>query len=176
MSEDGDLIGLREFARVSGVSLTAIQHAIDDGRLTAVVRTPAGRKLKRTESLEQWEQLRSDPESTPFPWGLEKTKQEALLAEERRRKLQLEREELEGVLHRAEDVESVWAEILMRFRSRVLGIPSVAAPIIAAIPERSPAAIQAELELLVHQALAELSEYDKEPIRAARRRREARGG
>lgn len=182
-----DLIGIREFAKLVGVSAPSIVNAIDAGRLTAATGAKGSRKLRRAESIAQWQQIHAPKPQTESTkdnietgglhgpqWGLVKTQQEALLARERRLKLELERGELEGSLHRSEDVESVWSETLMRFRAKMLGLPTTAAPIIAAIPKRDPARIQAELERLIHEALTELSGYDADKIKTARRRREAK--
>lgn len=195
-----EIIGLRAFARLCGVSLPSIQEAIDSGRIPpeAVVQTRAGRKLRREAAQAAWEQVHSprsldaDAEAellhededadagggtTGEPdkrhWGVIKTKQEALLAAERRRLLRLERQEVEGKLHRDEDVEAVWSDILTRFRSRILALPSKAAPIICATRKRDPAQIQALLDGLVREALAELAAYDqtKERIKGRRKQR-----
>jgi len=178
-----EIIGLRAFAKLTGVKLGSIQDAIDAGRLTAVVTTPGGRKLRHKEALAEWKQCHPTEENKnaslnenlrPANWGVYKTQQEALLARERRLTLSLEREELEGKLHRDEDVEAVWADILIKFRARILGIPTKAAPIIAAIPKPNAAKIQAVIEAQMREALTELAQYDKGKVKAARAARTKR--
>lgn len=188
-----EIVGLREFAEIVGVSLAAIQKAISSGRITAVINTRKGRKLVKDDALVQWEAARSsrapavnpvgpspdgvklDPEALVsdegLPWGAQKTKEEALLAARRRTRIELEIAELEGELHRADDVAAVWADLLVRFRAKCLGLPSTVAPIIAAIPNPDAARIQAELEIYMREALSELANYDPRQIQAAAKKR-----
>jgi hypothetical protein len=42
------------------------------------------------------------------------------------------------------------------------------------MPDRDPARIQAELELIVREALTELAGYDADKIKVARKKREAK--
>lgn len=198
-----ETVGLRAFAREVGVSHSAIQRAIAAGRLTAV-ETPAGRKLPKAQALAEWNASRVPGKNNRFgelpadgldhdpddcdqeaaasgpadldllPWTIRKVAEDALLAAERRRKIVLEREELEGRLHRDEDVEAVWADILVRFRARILSIPAKAAPIIATMAKPEPAKVQAALEAQIREALSELAAYDQAKVKAARRRRSAK--
>lgn len=191
LSEGCEVVGVREFGRLVGVSHAAIVDAINAGRLTAVVQTRNGRKLKRDEALLEWEACRSSrtPEGSSLTgdliegvpeafvsdsgltWAQEKTKQDCLLARERRLLLDRELRELEGELHRADDVAAVWADLLVRFRAKCLGLPSTVAPIIAAIPNPDAARIQAELEIHMREALSELANYDPRQIQAAAKKR-----
>lgn len=111
----------------------------------------------------------------PADWRVsqEKMLQDALLAKAKHEKAKLELEELAGKLHRAEDVEAVWTDILIRFRQRVLGIPSKAAPQVAR--ESDPGACQMILKDLVEEALSELSDYKeyRPTIVEARKKRKA---
>ncbi len=177
-----EIVGLREFAKIVGVSLAAIQKAISSGRITAVINTRKGRKLVKDDALVQWEAARSsrapavnpvgpspdgvklDPEALVsdegLPWGAQKTKEEALLAARRRTRIELEIAELEGELHRADDVAAVWADLLVRFRAKCLGLPSTVAPIIAAIPVDKEA-IQAHIDRSLRDALRDLVEENQ---------------
>lgn len=174
------VISQRAFAKLVGVSSCAINKAIKAGWLTA--------PLDEDLALAEWRErhptagtaVRRDFHSIAADiaeeknWNKERTKQEALLAEERRLKLELERLELQGSLHHAADVEAVWADILVRTRTRILAVPSQAAPIISALKKnRSIADIQAVIELAIREALTEMSQYDEGKIRAAQKRRRA---
>jgi hypothetical protein len=220
-----ELIGLRAFARWVGVSLASIQDAIDAGRITAVAKTPGGRKLKKLAAKAEWDltrgpgnnnrwgELKSDAEDltggnaavgtggfvgvdpaivaaidgidgdsdsdglTPdLPWTLQKTKEEALLARQRRLKIELERKELEGTLHAEVDVEAVWTDMIARCRARLLAIPSKVAPIIAKMSKRDPGQVQSLIDAEIRVALTELSEHDETKIRDHRKRRTKAGG
>lgn len=176
---DSEIISIRNFAKLVGVSHKNIIQAMDTGRLTATVETPLGRQLKRAEALAQWESEHATggtgglaPDG--LPWAQNRVKQEALLAEARRSILDLQRAELEARLHDAGDVEAVWSDIILRARAHLLGLPSRVAPIVAAIKNRDLAKIQSAVELLVREALTELSHYDKTDVkkRATSRREE----
>ena len=194
-ADPGEIIGLRAFARLVGVELASIQDAIDAGRISAeaVVRTTQGRKLLKMLALADWEKVHApvgsgDPvessglsaeeleaakqaDAGGVKWGVFKTQQEALLAAERRKSIKLERLELEGKLHRDEDVAAVWSDIMVRFRTGLLSIPAKVAPIIVSMPKQTPAQIQAVLEAHLREALTELSRYDQAKIRAERKKR-----
>jgi hypothetical protein len=204
MSDDPQLIGIRAFARLVGVSHAAVQDAIKRGRLTAVTNTPRGNKLFRAEALEEWQQTRCPGNNNHFSesgpeaagelaeevesegsadelspeekknWGIRYTKESALLKLEQRKKVRLERMELEGKLHRDEDVEAVWIEMLSRFRTRILAIPAKLAPLIASRPKSSPEEVQKIIDAEVRQALTELAEHDRGKIEIQRRKRTAK--
>ena len=108
---------------------------------------------------------------TPERWGEEKTKQEALLAKERRLQAELQRQELEESLNRAEDVQAVWADIVIRVKQRISAIPAKAAALMAR--ESDAGVCQKVLDDLMSEALSELAEYDEyQPkILQARKRR-----
>lgn len=190
-TSDMEIVALRKFARDNKVALSTVQDAIDAGRLTAVVQVKQGgklvNKLRLPDAQIEWDYTHSierksaesapesggiqNPEGDGIHWGLYKTKQEALLAEERRKALELERLQNEGCLHHANDVEAVWSVMLSRLRTRILAIPSTAAPIIASMPDRSAAKVKDLLDGLVYEALSELSQYDKDTIETQRKKR-----
>lgn len=194
-------LSMRDFAKLVGVSHTAIAKSVDEGRLTTH-EVPHHRwpMLDREEALAEWEATRvpgnnnrfgelptdgalplfgpeggCDPLDvglgSPESWAQYKVKQEALLAEEKRRLAELQRGELEGKLHRAEDVEAVWSRMMAMFRQRLLVIPGEVALQAANIED--PEQIQIFVEKLIHEALYELKSYDAHQgqIEASRRRR-----
>jgi hypothetical protein len=179
LSPPEDLIGIRAFARLVGVSHASVVDAIDAGRLTAVVKTRNGRKLVREAALLEWEEVHQvkasepvaarsvsdedlDESGEPIKWGAEKTKQEALLAVERRRKLILESMAMAGELLYREDVEQLQADMIMAARSKLLALPNKLAADLAPRCGLPAPEIQALAKRLVDEALLELSEYDPE--------------
>ena len=72
-------------------------------------------------------------------------------------KAEIELKELNGQLVRADDVEAEWTDMLSAMKSRLMAIPSKAAPIVAA--EDNPAQVIDVIEDLVREALQELSDY-----------------
>jgi phage terminase Nu1 subunit (DNA packaging protein) len=178
----GDIISLRSFGKLVGVAHKNIVQAIDAGRLTATVETPLGRQLKRAEALAQWEAEHASGgaggmTADGMPWAQYRVKQEALLAESRRKVIDLQAAELEARLHDAGDVEAVWTDVIIRAKTHLLGLPSRVAPIVAAIKNHDLGKIQSAVELLVREALTELSHYDKGDVkkRSSNRRQPTAG-
>lgn len=189
-----EIVGLREFARELGVTLKTVQRAIDSGRIVSVIETRQGRKLLRDQALQEWHSSRTRANNNRFgdlagdgmpmdtdnpevlspdglPWGARKTKEEALLAEQRRLKIELERAELDAALHCAADVDAVWGAIVSLFTARCAKIgPAAAASIVAAGPDA--ARIQGILETAVRSALIDLSSIlDPKPTTGRKRPR-----
>ncbi|MBN2123618.1 MAG: hypothetical protein JW821_04960 [Deltaproteobacteria bacterium] len=86
-------------------------------------------------------------------------------------KTELEVKEFRGELHRAEDVEDVWTEMLSNFRAKILSLPTRLAPVLQTLEDLKD--LQKVLKNAVHEALQELSEYD--PDRIAERARKKGG-
>lgn len=80
--------------------------------------------------------------------------EQAKLNKERRKKVKIEREVLEGNLVPAEDVVKAWQKVISAMRTRLLSIPTKAAPLVIA----SETQIEAKdiLKSQVNDALAEL--------------------
>lgn len=173
-----EVIGLRDFGRLVGISLASVQDAIDSGRITAVVYTKRGsktvRKLYKEEALKQWNATRAAannnragelPADTPSEQkeesdetpGSAKTRAEAQLAQLRCQKLEMEIAETEGRLHDGSQIAAVWASILSNFKSNMRSIPSKLAPKLVAIPNLTPAIAQEMMLDEIDQALYELA-------------------
>ncbi len=64
---------------------------------------------------------------------------------------------MKGEVHKAEDVETVMMDMLVAFKTKIMGIPSKAAPI---LENRDAAFIKDRLTKEVTEALNELKDYD----------------
>lgn len=64
---------------------------------------------------------------------------------------------MKGEVHKAEDVETVMMDMLVTFKTKIMGIPSKAAPI---LENRDAAFIKDRLTKEVTEALNELKDYD----------------
>lgn len=80
------------------------------------------------------------------------------LLEIKRKKAQIELDELEGGLHRTEDIERAMGAMLSNFRTRMLAIPAKTAGDISRMKDQ--AEIFDRLKMEVDEALDELSNYD----------------
>lgn len=76
----------------------------------------------------------------------------------KRKKAQIELDELEGGLHRTEDIERALGTMLSNFRTRILAIPAKTAGDLSKMKEQSE--IFDRLKMEVDEALEELSNFD----------------
>lgn len=178
MAATPDLISIRAFGKLVGVSHTAIEKAIARGRLTAI--DPETKQLRRNEALREWAALRQQntdgavdvgEHSDRTNWGVAYTKASTLVKVEQAKKLALERQECEGKLHRAEDVLAVWTEILSNVRAELLSMPRNVAGAISARLKRDRIAIEEIVQCEVEKALTKLSVDTPNAIREQRSRR-----
>ena len=75
---------------------------------------------------------------------------------------EMQAETMRGTVHEAGSVESVWTDMILNCRARLLGIPRKMAPRILGMVK--PAEIEKDLEVEIHLALNELSNYDPDVI------------
>lgn len=76
----------------------------------------------------------------------------------KKRKTELQVQEMEKKLHRAEDVEYYWNAMVIAAKSRLTSIPVKCAPLLVGIEDRKE--IQAILKREVGDALNEIADYD----------------
>jgi len=91
--------------------------------------------------------------SAPVDYHMEK----ARLVKTQADKAEIELKELNGELVRTQDVSDQWYSTITDCKSRLLSIPSKAAPIVAA--ETNPGECQTIIDDLVREALEELANY-----------------
>ncbi|MEK5332737.1 hypothetical protein [Lysinibacillus sp. FSL W8-0992] len=76
----------------------------------------------------------------------------------KREKAEIELAHLKREMHKADEVEKIQNHMVMAFRSKILSLPSKSALLLAS--KDDPKMIEALLERDIHEALAELAEYD----------------
>jgi len=76
----------------------------------------------------------------------------------KREKAEIELAHLKREMHKADEVEKIQNHMVMAFRSKMLTLPSKSALLLAS--KDDPKMIEALLERDIHEALAELAEYD----------------
>lgn len=91
---------------------------------------------------------------------LKMSKEAATLSHEllKKRKTELQVEQMEKKLHRAEDVEFFWNTMVLAAKSRLTAIPVKAAPLLVGIEDRKE--VQAILKREISEALNEIANYD----------------
>lgn len=157
----------RKALGLPGCSKQAVHRAVESGRISLVNGKvdfeAADAAWLRNTSVEQ--QARSKRDSVQSSGAFTKHEQsegpEDYLAARSRKEAaladlaEMEAAELRGETSRNEEVSKCWGEMLASLRARLLVLPSMAAPLIAA-PGKA-AEVQAIIRKLVNEALQELS-------------------
>jgi hypothetical protein len=151
-----------------------------------VVKNDQGNQLNRELALAEWAEIHPPKDESPdeididaddaegFAWGKLKTKHEALVAGEKARLLHMERLEIEGRMHRTEDVEAAWSEIVMSVRAKLLALPGDVAGAIGVKLKKDRIAVQQIIEWEINKMLLELSGDVQVKIQENRIRRTAK--
>jgi phage terminase Nu1 subunit (DNA packaging protein) len=87
--------------------------------------------------------------------------------------LELEQKELEGLMHRSDDVEAMTTDLIMTIRAMILTLPGRLAVDLANIS--NPAEIQTRIRAEGNSILDELTNYEYDPEAYAQRVRERQG-
>lgn len=91
---------------------------------------------------------------------LDKDEQQAMHEKVKREKSELQLKIMKGELHKSEDVEMVMTDMIANAKSKLLGIPSKAAPMVMGYKEIPK--VQAVLQRLIEESLIDLSDYTTE--------------
>jgi phage terminase Nu1 subunit (DNA packaging protein) len=83
--------------------------------------------------------------------------EKVLLERAKKRKLEIVVAEMEGVMHRAEDIEKLWTGTVTNFKSRIRALPSKIAPQVQITSDLKE--IISILRREIDETLLELSEY-----------------
>jgi len=86
---------------------------------------------------------------------------------------ELELMELEGKMHRSEDVEAMTTDLILNIRSMLLALPGLLAVDLAEIS--NPAEVSERIKEAVYDILEELSNYKYDPKEYQKRVRERQG-
>lgn len=89
--------------------------------------------------------------------------EKVLLERAKKRKLELIVAEMEGVMHKAEDIERLWSWSIANFKSRIRALPSKIAPQVQILSDIKE--INKILRKEIDEVLMELSEYDAKKFR-----------
>jgi phage terminase Nu1 subunit (DNA packaging protein) len=150
-------------ARLFNLTAVRVQQLAKDGIITKAER---GRydlwasirgyiKFLQERRVNQWDN--GEDESSP-----EYSKERALLTKARREAAQINTDVLKSRIHEGEAVRTLWVDMMMNCRAKLLSLPTKAAPMIA--DKDRIAEAQALLEELVNEALSELADYNPQRI------------
>ena len=143
-----------QLAEALGVSVQAVDGWIRRG-VPVMERGAKGVPWQfRLADVVEWLNERNSGDSADL------AKERALLAREQRLKTNLERRRLEGELVAVDEVESVWSDMVLSMRAKLLGLPTRLAPQLVTMTDRRQ--IEETIRLVVFEALHELAEDSPE--------------
>ncbi|MGN7360033.1 hypothetical protein ACTHPF_27010 [Paenibacillus sp. SAF-054] len=148
------VIGTGELAAIIGKSDRWVRQITGEGILKQVDRGKYNLGLSVQAYIEHVAGGREDDKRPRYMD--EKTEHERIKKE----KSALELAEMQGELHRSEDVEAVMNDMLGAFRQRIRAIPMRLAPELIGQSELN--VIKGRLSAALDEALAELADYDPE--------------
>lgn len=194
-----EIVSQRAFAKLVGVKQASIAEAIAKGRLPAdcVAQTPQGKQLYKLRALAQWRFLHAERDTetveqdgTPaelskaaaaditdldkVPWAKLLVKRQALIAGEKAQIAYMERCEIEGSMHRAEDVKAVWEDRIETAKSALLGIPGELCGELGIRLKKDQNLVNEVLSRVIDRICAGLAADPKPEIAEHRRRRVAK--
>lgn len=137
-------------------------------------KTPAGDRYKLVEAVKSYiRYLRSQTGSKGNPWEEKKARAEAELKEAKAAIAMMQRSELEGQMHRSEDVEAVLSDLASEIRSMITALPGRLAVDTAQIKTPEEEAIRIRDEC--YEILSALASYQYDPEKFRRRVKERKG-
>lgn len=162
------LVGTGELASVLGLTARRVQQLSEDGTLDKEARG----KFKLGDAVQKYIAFISKGEITASDKKIEKVKNlaEATLKESKARVAKMEAEELEGNMHRSEDVESVLEDLIFFMRNSLNALPGRIAPDVAQC--NSPSECSEIIKKEAHAIMRELSGYRYDPVKFEERVRD----
>ena len=157
-----------ELAALFGRTPRRIQQLTQEGVFT----TTEGGKYNLKDSIDAWIGFQAGDENSE---SLEKAKGDKILHETRLKKAKADMEEmrareLEGTMHRAEDVKVITEDMIYSIRSALNAIPGRVAVDVHAC--ETAAEVSALLTKEIHKIMKELAGYAYDPERYAERVRD----
>lgn len=163
-------VGTTELACVLGITGRRVRQLVEDGQLNKSAR---GRFLL-ADTVQQYIRFSSGEPIGEDAAELELAKQKAdvALKEAKAKIASMEALELQGKMHRSEDVESLTEDLIYTMRSALLALPGRLAVDVSSAANSAEAADIIRRE--VHKVMQEISEYHYDPRRYGERVRERR--
>ena len=138
--------------------------------------TPAGKRYKVVESVRAYTQYLRDKAASrgekgiPEDKELEKFEAEVKIKQAKAQIAELEAQELQGIMHRSEDVSAMTEDLIYTIRDSLLALPGRLAVDVARASSAAEAAEIIKRE--VYAVMKALSQYQYDPARYAERVRE----
>lgn len=157
-------------AQVFQVTTRRVQQLTQDGTISTETTTESGRRVKRYDLLPTI--MKYIKYLADKAYGREEKKSAAELAEDklkedikykknRAEKIGLELKELQGQMHRSEDVEKITTDMVMAVRAQVLALPGMCA--VDCADAKTPAEAAGIIKNAVNDILNGLTQYEYDP-------------
>lgn len=157
-------------AQVFQVTTRRVQQLTQDGTISTETTTENGRRVKRYDLLPTI--MKYIKYLADKAYGREEKKSAAELAEDklkedikykknRAEKIGLELKELQGQMHRSEDVEKITTDMVMAVRAQVLALPGMCA--VDCADAKTPAEAAGIIKNAVNDILNGLTQYEYDP-------------
>jgi phage terminase Nu1 subunit (DNA packaging protein) len=159
-------VNSKELAEYLGLTPRRVQQLVSDGTLKPKSAKPYRFDLKKTVSgyvqfLSDKVQGREEKEAPVENDLKRKLKADADLKGYKAQMAKLELEELEGKMHRSEDVQDMTNDLIYTVRHAIIALPGRLAMDVSKIMDASEASIRIRSEC--YEVLKELSEYKYDP-------------
>lgn len=160
-----------ELASILGVTARRIQQMAQDGTIVPVRRGyfPLGDAVQRYINFLSKPVLSEDEAKIEMT----KRKSEASLKSSKAIMARMETEEMQGKMHRAEDVEAFTEDLIYTMRGALMALPGRLSVDVAAV--NTPAEAAEVIRKEVHNVMRELANYHYDPEKYAERANERRG-
>lgn len=163
-----------DVANLLDISIQRVGQLRKEGILKQY-KTPAGERYQLVETVKAYiRYLRSQNSGKAGnPWEEKKAKAEADLKEAKAAIAMMQRQELEGQMHRSEDVEAILTDLAFEIRSMITALPGRLAMDTAQIktPEEESIRIRDEC----NEILTTLASYQYDPEKFRRRVKDRKG-
>ena len=172
-AESPGYVKAKDVAELLDLTIQRVGQLRKEGIFTQY-KTPAGDRYKLVDTVKAYiRYLRSQNSGKTNPVEDRKAEAEANLKEAKAAIAMMQREELEGQMHRSEDVEAVLTDLVFEIRSMITALPGRLAMDTAQIktPEEESIRIRDE----VNEILTALASYQYDPERFKRRAKERKG-
>lgn len=163
-------VSTTELACVLGITGRRIRQLTEDGDLDKVERG----RFNLCDSVQRYIELLSRREMSKNDATLEKAKKQAevTLKASKARIAKMEADELQGKMHRSEDVAALTEDLIYTIRGSLMALPGRLAVNVADVDTAAEAAELIRKE--VFEVMKELSEYQYDPQKYEERVRERR--
>lgn len=159
-------VSTKEIALILGVTARWVQQLTQDGVLPTIGRS----RYNLSETIQAYAEYRT--RKAPDPTDIEKAEAELSIKKANAIIKVLEAKELQGKMHRSEDVADMTEDLIYTIRGMLLALPGRLA--VDVVNTSTPAEAAEVIRKEVYKVMEEISRYEYDPNKYAERVRERR--